>query len=69
MGIFEEAKGKAKEVVGDVTGDPDLHREGEAQAAKGAAEQEATEARMEARAQEMKAEAHEVTQEAAQRKQ
>jgi len=69
MGIFEEAKGKAKQVVGDVADDPDLHREGEAQAAKGEAEQEATEARMEARAQEAKAEAHEVTQEAAQRKQ
>ena len=67
MGVFEEAKGKAKEVAGDVTDNPDLHREGEAQAAKGEAEREATEARAEAKAKEAKAEAHEVSEEAAQR--
>ena len=67
MGAFEEAKGKAKEVAGDVTGNPDLHREGEAQAAKGAAEREATEARAEAKAKEAKADAHEVSEEVAQR--
>ena len=32
MGVFEEAKGKVKEAVGDLTDNPDLQREGEAQA-------------------------------------
>ncbi len=54
MGGFEEGKGKAKEALGDVTDDPKLRREGEAQAEKGQAEREATEA-------------HEVDQEAAER--
>jgi uncharacterized protein YjbJ (UPF0337 family) len=67
MGVFEEAKGKAKEALGDVTDDPKLRREGEAQAEKGEAEREATEARAEAKAQEARAEAHEVEQEAAER--
>ena len=67
MGVFEEAKGKAKEALGDLTDEPKLQREGEAQAAKGEAEREATEARAEARAHEAKAEVHEVDQEAAER--
>ncbi len=67
MGVFEEAKGKAKEAAGDVMADPDLQREGEAQAEKGEAEREATEARAEAQAHEAKAKAHQADQEAAER--
>ena len=67
MGAFEEVKGKAKEVVGDVTNNADLQREGDAQAKRGEAEREATEARAEAKAHEAKAKAHEVEQELAQR--
>lgn len=67
MGSFEEAKGKLKEAAADVTDNPDLQREGEAQAEKGASEREATEARAEARAREAQAEAHEAEQQVAQR--
>jgi uncharacterized protein YjbJ (UPF0337 family) len=67
MGAFEELKGKAKEVLGDATNNPDLVREGQAQKDKGEAEREATEARIEAKAHEAKAEANEVRQEAAER--
>jgi uncharacterized protein YjbJ (UPF0337 family) len=67
MGAFEELKGKAKEAVGDLTNNPDLVREGQAQKDKGEAEREATEARVEAKAHEAKAEAHEARQEAAER--
>ena len=67
MGVFEEAKGKVKEAVGDLTDNPDLQREGEAQKDKGEAEREATEARAEAKKHEAKAKAHEVEQEVAER--
>ena len=67
MGVFEEAKGKVKEAVGDVTNNPDLQREGQAQEDKGQAEREATQARAEAKAHEGKAKAHEVEQEIAER--
>lgn len=66
MGIFEEAKGKAKEAVGDLTDNTDLQREGKAQADKGQAEREATEARAEANSHEAKAKEKELEQEAAQ---
>lgn len=66
MGVFEEAKGKAKEAVGDLTNNPDLQREGEAQAEKGEAQREATEARTEAKAHEAKAKEKELEQKAAQ---
>ena len=66
MGVFEEAKGKAKQVVGDVTDNPDLKREGSAQEKKGEEEREATEARAKAKAHEVKAEEKELEQEAAQ---
>jgi uncharacterized protein YjbJ (UPF0337 family) len=66
MGVFEEAKGKAKEAVGDLTNNPDLQREGEAQASKGEAEREATEARAEAKAHEAKAKEKELEQQVAQ---
>ena len=67
MGVFEEAKGKVKEKFGDVTDNPDLQREGKAQAKKGEAEREATQARAEAKGHEAKAKAHEVEQEVAER--
>jgi len=65
MGVFEEAKGKAKEAAGEVTGNLDLQREGRAQQDKGQAEREAAQARAEAKAHEAKAKAHEVREEAA----
>ena len=67
MGVFEEAKGKVKEKVGEIADDPKLQREGQAQAKKGEAEREATEARVEAKGHEAKAKAHEVEQEVAER--
>ena len=66
MGVFEEAKGKVKEAVGDLTNNPDLEREGEAQKEKGQAEREATQARAEAKAHEAKAKAHEAEEKVAQ---
>lgn len=65
MGIFEKAKGKAKEVVGDVTDNTDLKAEGRAQKDKGEAEHEATKARAEAKAHEAKARQKELEQQAA----
>ena len=67
MGVFEEAKGKVKEAVGDLTDNPDLRREGEAQKDKGESEREATEARAEAKKHEAAAKANEVEQEVAER--
>lgn len=66
MGVFEEAKGKVKEAVGDVANDPSLKREGEAQSEKGEAERQATQARADAKKHEAKAEVHEQEQRAAQ---
>ena len=60
MGTFEEAKGKVKEKVGDVTNNPDLAREGEAQKEKGEAQREETKAKA-------KAKAHEAEQRAAEK--
>jgi uncharacterized protein YjbJ (UPF0337 family) len=60
MGTFEEAKGKIKEKVGDVTNNPDLAREGEAQKDKGEAQREETKAKA-------KAKAHETEQRAAEK--
>jgi uncharacterized protein YjbJ (UPF0337 family) len=65
MGVFEEAKGKAKQVVGDLTDNSDLKREGNAQEAKGEAEREATEARAKAKVHEAKADEKELEQEVA----
>ena len=55
MGVFEEAKGKVKEKVGDVTDNPDLEAEGRAQKDKGEAEHDANKAKAEAKAHEAKA--------------
>ena len=65
MGAFEEAKGKAKQAVGDLTDNADLKREGDAQESKGESEREATEARAEAKAHEVKAKEKEMEQETA----
>jgi uncharacterized protein YjbJ (UPF0337 family) len=67
MGAFEQAKGKIKEAVGDLTDNEELEHEGRAQKKKGEAEREATQARTEAKAHEAKAKAKEVEQEIAER--
>jgi uncharacterized protein YjbJ (UPF0337 family) len=67
MGVFEEAKGKAKEAVGDLTDNPDLRREGEAQKEKGEADRRATQARAEAKAHEARADTKEAKQESFER--
>ena len=66
MGLFEKAKGKVKEVAGDVTDNTDLKAEGRAQQAKGEAEHEADKARAEAKVHEAKAKEKELEQAAAQ---
>jgi uncharacterized protein YjbJ (UPF0337 family) len=65
MGVFEEAKGKAKEAIGDVTDNADLKEEGRAQKQKGEAEREATQARAKAKGHEAEAKEKEVEQRAA----
>lgn len=62
MGAFEAAKGKIKEVAGDLTNDAELEQEGKAQKDKGEAEHEADKARAEAKAHEAEAKAHEAEQ-------
>ncbi len=66
MGAFEEAKGKAKEAAGDLTDNPELRREGQAQEDKAQAEQDATRARAEAKRQEASADERERAERAAQ---
>jgi uncharacterized protein YjbJ (UPF0337 family) len=65
MGVLEEAKGKAKQVAGDLTDNDALKAEGDAQASKGAEERKETEARAAAKAHETKAKLHEAQQDAA----
>ena len=67
VGVFEEAKGRAKKAAGDIADNPDLQEEGEAQSGKGKAEREATENRAKAKAQEEKARVREDQQEASER--
>lgn len=62
MGIMEEAKGKAKEIAGEVTDNPELQEEGRAQQDKGEAEREATKARAKAKAHEAEAKEKEIEQ-------
>jgi uncharacterized protein YjbJ (UPF0337 family) len=64
MGVFEEAKGRAKKAAGDIADNADLRKEGEAQSEKGKAEREAAENRAKAKAQEEKARVREGQQEA-----
>jgi uncharacterized protein YjbJ (UPF0337 family) len=65
MGVFEEAKGKVKEAVGDLTDNEALRTEGEAQKDKGAEERKETEARAAAKAHEAEAEMADRKQQAA----
>jgi uncharacterized protein YjbJ (UPF0337 family) len=44
MGILDKIRGRAKQVAGDVTGDPSLRREGLADERKGEAKDELAEA-------------------------
>lgn len=67
MGAFEEAKGKIKKAIGDLTDNPDLQREGHAQSEKGEAEQEASQAQAEAEAREAEAAARDAEQRGAER--
>lgn len=67
MGFIEEAKGKIKEAAGDLTDNPDLKREGGAQADKGEAEADADKARAKAKAHEAEAKEKELEQEAAEK--
>lgn len=66
MGAFEEAKGKVKQAVGDLTDDAELHKEGTAQEAKGEHEQAEDAARTEAREHADAAEAYEERERSAQ---
>ena len=65
-GVIEDVKGKAKEVVGEVTGKENLEREGRAQQDKAANEREVAEHEAEADAARGKAEGDEARQRAAQ---
>ena len=67
MGAFEEAKGKVKQAVGDLTDDADMHKEGRAQEAKGEHEEAESSARAEAREHAEKADAYEDEQRSAER--
>lgn len=57
MSLFEQAKGKAKQAVGDVTDDEQLQREGAAQQEKGAAQTAAAKHRAAAQVHEKQADA------------
>lgn len=65
-GVVEGAKGKAKEVVGVVTGRDDLQREGEAQQDKADAQREAAQKEAEAESARAAAKASEERQKAEQ---
>ncbi len=67
-GVVEDAKGKAKEVAGSVTGRDDLVREGQAQQDKADAQRDVAEREAEAESARAGAEAAEERQESAQRK-
>ena len=56
MGVFEQIKGKAKEVAGEVTGNEALEQEGSAQVDKGVEQSKADAAQAEAKAHEKAAE-------------
>ena len=61
-GVTETVKGKAKEVIGDLTDNAELQREGEAQQDKGKAETQATKARAKAKGYEAEAKEKEMEQ-------
>ncbi|WP_277243279.1 CsbD family protein [Mycolicibacterium obuense] len=64
-GVVEGAKGKAKEVIGTVTGRDDLTEEGKAQQDKADAQREAAQKEAEAEAARGEAKTHETRQKAA----
>ncbi|WP_059015828.1 general stress protein CsbD [Mycobacterium sp. M26] len=66
-GLIEDLKGKAKEVVGTVTGRDDLVREGQAQQDKAAAQREAAAKEAEAEKARAQAKVHEARQQAEQK--
>jgi uncharacterized protein YjbJ (UPF0337 family) len=66
MGIFEDARGKLKQAVGDLTDNDALKLEGEAQVAKGAEEREQTAARAAAKRHDVTADIQKKDQEAVQ---
>ena len=61
-GVVEDVKGKAKEVIGEVTGDEEKAQEGRAQQRKAEAEREAAEHEAKADAARAAAAAHEAEQ-------
>jgi uncharacterized protein YjbJ (UPF0337 family) len=58
-GVFAEGKGKLKQAVGNVTGDNDMVKEGDADEERGSAQRSATKDRVAAKAHEAKAKASE----------
>lgn len=66
-GVVEDAKGKAKEVIGTVTGREDLPREGQAQQDKADAQRDAAKKEAEAERARANAKVDEQRQKAAQR--
>lgn len=67
MGIGEELKGKAKQVAGDVTSNPELRQEGRTQEAKGREQAAENQAAIEAQEHEERARQLEQEQRAAER--
>jgi uncharacterized protein YjbJ (UPF0337 family) len=62
MGAVEQGKGKVKEAVGDVVGNPGLKEEGRAQKEKGQAESKAEHEKAKAKAHEAQAKEKEMEQ-------
>lgn len=67
MGVGEELKGKAKQVAGDVTNNPQMRQEGRTQEAKGREQSAENQAAIEAQEHEERAQALEREQRAAER--
>jgi uncharacterized protein YjbJ (UPF0337 family) len=63
-GIFEDVKGKAKEVIGEVSGDESKEREGRAQQEKAQSERDVAKHEAEAEAARSEAAVHEAEQRA-----
>ena len=63
-GVVEDLKGKAKDALGNLTGNKDLEREGEAQQAKADADREVAQKEAEAEKARAESEAHEAVQRA-----
>ena len=63
-GVVEDLKGKAKEVIGEVTNDPEKRREGQAQQDKADAQRDVAQKEAEAEKARAEAKAHEAEQRA-----